>query len=145
MYFSLVNRRGCIILSLTPPAPNFHRALILSLLRPPCLLSLAVQRTDWGYYFTWSEFFCHAVIAKVPSCVQDKSKHFSTAAINAQSFPPTVLHFPPLAHPHLLSHFLPPFLPEGRFSVEGWHQIAFLRQSPPLGGLLNLMCISFQD
>lgn len=30
MYFSLVNRNGCIIPSLTPPAPNFHCSLVLS-------------------------------------------------------------------------------------------------------------------
>lgn len=44
--------------------PLLSRSLSL----PLCLLSLAIQRTDWGYYFTRTEFFCHAVIVKVPSC-----------------------------------------------------------------------------
>lgn len=93
---------------------------------PLCLLSLAVQRTDWGYYFTWTEFFCHAVIVKVPPCAQDKSKHFSTAAVYALSTFSTSL----TATFHT---FFSPFLPE-----DCWQQIAFLRQSPLLGGI----CIS---
>lgn len=78
--------------------PLLSRSLSL----PLCLLSLAVQRTDWGYYFTRTEFFCHAVIVKVPSCAQDKSKHFSLAAINALSF----YFFCLFSQPHLLTYFL---------------------------------------
>lgn len=87
-----------------------------SLSLPLCLLSSAVQRTNWGNYFTWTEFFCHAVIVEIPSCAQDKSKHFSAAAINALSF-----YFFHLSLSYICLHtFILPFLHEDCFSVECW-------------------------
>lgn len=114
-----------------------------SLSLPLCLLSLALQRTDWEYYFTWTEFFCHAVIAKVLSRVQDKSKHFFYC-YNALSLSPTVLHSPPLSQP-LLSHLLFPISSGGLALCWTLTSDSLPQAVPSSGRDLNLMCISLQD
>lgn len=121
-----------------------------SLFLSSSLLSGAVQRTDWGYYFSATEFFCHAVILKVPlcSCVQDKSKTFFYSCNQCPSRFSTALPFPHLRHicrhvhtlkTHIHTLSLLCFFLRRWFSLERWHQIASLQQSTPLGGI----CIVF--
>lgn len=155
VYFSLVNRHGCILdsPSQSPSFPLYFflsgfASLSLPLSLSSSLLSGAVQRTDWGYYFSATEFFCHAVILKVPlcSCVQDKSKTFFYSCNQCPSRFSTALPFPHLRyvcrHVHTLKthiHSLLCFFLRRWFSLERWHQIASLQQSTPLGGI----CIVF--
>lgn len=162
VYFSLVNRHGCISLSLTPPSPlrltnlhlfpyissaPFYLCLPLSLSLPP-IWSCTEDRLRVLFFF--AEFFCHAVILKVPfcSCVRDKSKHFSTAAINALALFQQLCLFPPcLTHRHTLFHthtFSPLSFPEAL--VLSWTLTS--DSLPPAvhssGRDLHLICISLQ-
>lgn len=160
VYFSLVNRHGCISLSLTPPSPSqspssfsFHFSVSFLSLPPPFSLSLSASYLELyrgqieGIIFLRLSFSAMRWYWRSHSAPVSKinQKHFFTAAINALALfqqlylflSLTLRHTSPPSWTHTL--FLLCFFLRRWFSLERWHQIASLQQSTPLGGI----CISF--